>query len=166
MATTFVKIQTVTVCSGGAANIEFTSIPQNFTNLQVFLSGRNTANDPGFDVQFNSLTTNLTMRDIYGSGAAVSSNNFTSITGYMTRSTHTASVFGSTQIFIPNYTSANYKSVSMDNVAENDATATAMSLSAGLWSATAAITSIKLVPNGAGSFAQHSSATLYGIKSS
>jgi hypothetical protein len=163
MANTFKKIQTVTVGSGGAANIEFTSIPQTFTDLKIVLSGRNTANDPGFDVQFNSLTTNLTMKDVYGSGAAVSSNNFTTITGYMARSTYTASVFGNAEIYIPNYTSANFKSVSMESVAENNSTATAMSLSAGLWSATAAITSIKLVPNGSGNFAQYSTATLYGV---
>jgi len=36
-----VAIQTVTVGSGGAANIEFTSIPQTYTDLVVVLSLRN-----------------------------------------------------------------------------------------------------------------------------
>jgi len=35
MANTLKKIQTVTVGSGGAASIEFTSIPQTYTDLKL-----------------------------------------------------------------------------------------------------------------------------------
>ena len=40
MANTFKKIQTVTVGSGGAASIDFTSIPQTYTDLKIVLSAR------------------------------------------------------------------------------------------------------------------------------
>lgn len=163
MANTLKKIQTITVGSGGASSIEFTSIPQTYTDLKVVISGRNSANDPSFDIQFNGSTSNLSSKDLYGSGAATSSSSYTTITGYMARSTYTASIFGSAEFYIPNYTSSNYKSVSVDSVAENNAAATAMNLAAGLWSNTAAITSIKFVPQSGGNFAEYSSATLYGV---
>jgi hypothetical protein len=80
-------------------------------------------------------------------------------------STDTASVFGSTEIYIPNYLSANQKSLSVDSLPENNATGTMASLLAGLWNQTSAITQITLTPY-LGNWAQYSSATLYGIKSS
>jgi hypothetical protein len=57
--------------------------------------------------------------------------------------TATANTFGNTEFYIPNYTSSNYKSFSVDGVTENNATA-AFALYAGLWSNTAAITSFRL----------------------
>ena len=39
--------------------------------------------------------------------------------GYSNPSDYTASVFGSGQIYIPNYTSSNFKSISVENVNEN-----------------------------------------------
>jgi hypothetical protein len=41
MAATYKLIETVTVGSGGAANIEFTSIPQTYTDLKLVISGKN-----------------------------------------------------------------------------------------------------------------------------
>jgi hypothetical protein len=40
MATTYEIIASVTVGSGGAANIEFTSIPATYTDLVVLFSAR------------------------------------------------------------------------------------------------------------------------------
>jgi hypothetical protein len=40
MATTYDLISSVTVGSGGAANIEFTSIPATYTDLVVLFSGQ------------------------------------------------------------------------------------------------------------------------------
>jgi hypothetical protein len=73
----------------------------------------------------------------------------------------TANTFGSGDFYIPNYTSANYKSVSYDVTEENNATQSYSQLGAGLWSNTAAITSITLtaVPT----FAQYSTFYLYGV---
>jgi hypothetical protein len=41
MATTYEAIETVEVGSGGAADIEFTSIPGTYTDLVVKVSARN-----------------------------------------------------------------------------------------------------------------------------
>jgi len=74
-------------------------------------------------------------------------------------------VFSNGSLYIPNYTSSNYKSASSDDVTENNATTAFQYLEAWLWSNTAAITSLTLQPN-LGSFPQYSSASLYGIKNS
>jgi hypothetical protein len=172
MANTFVKISTVTVGSGGAASIDFTSIPQTYTDLQILLSGRS-AGDTGTAyglVRFNNDSgANYTVRTLRGSGSAASSFTDASTTSIyrvaIVGSDYTASVFGNTAIYIPNYTSANYKSVSVDSVIENNATASVQHLIAGIWNDTAAITTIKIIGE-ANNLAQYSSATLYGIKSS
>jgi len=75
--------------------------------------------------------------------------------------TYTANTFASAEIYIPNYTSSNYKSLSVDFVGENNATTSYQYFTAGLFSNTSAITS--LVIDGTDNFVQYSTATLYGI---
>jgi len=162
MATTYTLISSVTVGSGGAANIEFTSIPQTYTDLVVKISQRADSSNAFFYLEFNSSTSNLSNKRLYTNGSTVSSFDSSFIGFYGNRSTFTASTFCNVEIYVPNYTSANYKSVSGDGVSENNATLVEMSLTAGLWSNTAAITSLKLKAD-SGNFVQYSTAYLYGI---
>jgi hypothetical protein len=170
MATTYEAIATVEVGSGGAADIEFTSIPATFTDLVVKMSGRSTSGgvNRGSYIAFNGSSTGYTDLYLQGSGSAASSGSAGGTgniyLGETDGSGATASTFSNQEIYIPNYTSANYKSVSADSVAETNATTQYMSLNAGLWSNAAAITSILLTTSG--NFAEHSTATLYGIKNS
>jgi hypothetical protein len=165
MGNTLKKIQTVTVGAGGASTIVFNSIPQTYTDLKIVVSSRNSLDDASFFVRPNGATTNLSARDVRGSGSSTQSINDPSIfASCMVPSSYTASVFGNGEVYISNYTSSNFKSISIDGVAENNATGTTMSLAAGLWSSTAAITSITLIAGSNGNFVQYSTATLYGIK--
>lgn len=165
-------IETVTVQSGGTANIEFTNIPQTYTDLLVKLSGRssNAANDSDTPrLQFNADTaTNYSNRRLVGNGSTAASYNNSSEAsmrlGYLPASGRTASTFGNLEIYVPNYTSSNQKSVSVDGVDENNATEAYSALVAGLWTGTSAITSIKLFITSY-NFVQYSTATLYGITS-
>jgi hypothetical protein len=174
MATTYEAIATVTVGSGGAANIEFTNIPQTFNNLLVKASLRDTRTDsPVTDtvLTFNGSSSGYSVRVIYGDGSSAgsfSTSGAVYIAGFYENTNQTTSnTFSSCEIFIPNYTSSNNKSVSIDGTSENNATTAYASLVAGLWSNTAAITSLKLAPMfGTMSFVQYSSATVYGIKNS
>ena len=168
MALTYTAIATVTVGSGGAANIEFTSIPGTYTDLLIKFSGRASTTETAFSLQFNgnTSTANYSYRTLQGDGANVSSTNETSlgfIGARINPSDSTASTFGNAEIYIPNYASSNQKSVSIDSVSENNATTARMMLTAGLWNQTSAITSIKLYVVSA-NLAQYSTATLYGIK--
>jgi hypothetical protein len=165
MATTFVKIQTVTVGSGGAATIDFNSIPATYTDLKIVVCARSTNADidDHLFVKPNNSASNMTQRWLRGSGSAASSS--TSVRFAIPGATATASVFGNTELYFPNYTSANFKSFSGETVQETNATEAYQYLCAFLWSDTSAITSLILdLLNG--NFAEHSTATLYGIKSS
>jgi hypothetical protein len=165
MADTFVKIATVTVGAGGAANIDFTSIPSTYTDLLLACSLRSTTTDQDPKMEFNGVTTGYSRRTINGSGTvAASSSASDAWIGTIDSTSNTASTFANTQIYIPNYTSANYKSYSIDAVMENNATQAFQTFNGSLWSNTAAITSIKFSAlSGSLTFAQYSTATLYGI---
>ena len=169
MALQLYKIATVEVGSAGSATIDFTSIPQGYTDLKLVLSTRNSAAAIQIVnvMKFNALTTGYTDRYLYGSGSVTGSG--TSIAapsangvGDAPGANATASTFGNQEIYIPNYTSSNAKSSSVDSVAETNGTAAYMELIANLNTTTSAITSITLYPL-SGTYVQYSTATLYGI---
>ena len=165
MATTYKAIAKVTATTS-VANIEFTSIPGTYTDLLLVTSTRGDNADNTIYLQFNASTTNLSNRRLYTNASTVASYDSSNIVLFTNRSSSgTTSTFDNTQIYIPNYTSSNYKSVSIDNVTERNDTNNDVMLAAGLWSNSSAINAIKLVPV-AGSFVQYSTATLYGIKNS
>lgn len=163
MANTYVQIgTTVTVGSGGAANIDFSSIPSTYTDLNLVLSLRPTSQDSVY-LSFNGSTSSFTARFVEGSGASASSGSATRYVAFPL--TATASTFSSSSIYIPNYAGSNNKSYSIDSVSEaNQATAYA-DLIAGLWSSTSAINQITIsLATGGNTFVQYSTANLYGIK--
>jgi hypothetical protein len=161
---TMVKIETVTVGSGGAANIEFTNIPQTYTDLVIKVSARsNRASFPGDGVTITLNTTGINAaRGLAGDGGTPTSDTDL-IVGVCTASTATASTFGNMDIYIPNYTSSTNKSISSDAANENNATNSTLRLTASLVNLTSAVTSLKLAPFLGTLFAQYSTATLYGI---
>jgi hypothetical protein len=164
MPNTYTKIASVAVGSGGAASIDFTSIPSTYTDLLVKVSGREaTGTSLLFTMQINGVATNQATREVRGSGSAASSGTNTITTLDQNGSGTTASVFGSADIYIPNYASTStYKSISVDAASENNATAAYMRLSAALWSQNTAINQLTFYAS-SGNIAQYSSATLYGI---
>jgi hypothetical protein len=173
MANTFVKIATVTVGSGGATSIDFTSIPSTYTDLQLFASLRDNTGATGKDykIEFNGVTTSYSYKRIYGDGAAAYSDGASTGQSLTIDSANaTASTFANCLIYIPNYAGSTNKSWSADTVSENNASganSAYANLYAGLWSNTAAITSISLKPvSGTPTIQQYSTATLYGIKNS
>jgi hypothetical protein len=167
MANTFKKIQTVTVGAGGASSIDFTSIPQTYTDLKIVLSARTNRASSVTDflsITFNGSTTNRSGRELFGTGTGAGSGTVSILGGgLIVGSTATASVFGSTEIYIPNYTSANNKSLSVDSVSENNGSEAYQDLLANLWANTAAITSISIFSNNSANFVQYTTATLYGV---
>ena len=173
MPTTYEAIATVTVGSGGAADIQFTSIPATYTDLIVKLSARSTggfvsnAVDSAI-IYFNtdtSSTTNYSARTL-SSGAGTPSSDTTKRGGLVNGSSTTASTFANAEYYVPNYAGSSNKSVSIDSATENNSTAAYANLQAWLWSNTAAITAITLKLESGSNFVQYSTATLYGIKNS
>lgn len=168
----FTLISSVTVGSGGASTISFTSIPQTYTDLCLMFSTRAdaTIGDPYYNSYLltNAFPLNggASTRYLLGNGSSVSSasdGNNILLLG-VTSSGATASTFGNTVAYFTNYASTTLnKSVSIDQVSENNATASAAMLSAGLYPANTAITSITIDPFSTGNFVQYSTAYLYGI---
>lgn len=171
MANTFIKIASVTVGSGGASTITFSSIPSTYTDLVILSSLRDTnaiVGNAGIRVIFNGSGSGFSTRWIYGNGTTVLSTTDSGgwiRVGQVPGANATANTFSNDYIYIPNYTSSNNKSLSADSVMENNATESYMTLTAGLWSNTAVITQVQLQSNST-AWAQYSSATLYGIKNS
>jgi hypothetical protein len=183
MAVTYKLIETITVGSGGAATVSFSSIPQTYTDLVVVGSVRSTSttsNTGEYDpmaYRFNATTSGYTAATLQGSGSAALSASLTTGTGSaggtygrmnnsgINNSLSGTSMFSSFNWYIPNYAGSANKSWSLEYVEERNTAASFMELTAGLWSNTAAITEITLgllVAN----YAQHSSFSLYGIKNS
>lgn len=165
-------IYTQTVGSGGAASIVFNNIPQTFTDLKVVLSVRparagNTWDSIGF--LFNGDTSAVYSTTLlyggFGTVASIRNNNAVGLTliNYASSSTATANTFGNGEMYIPNYTGANFKSVIGDSVAENNGSDYILGLSAGLYRSTSAVTSMSVAAVSGGTFAQYSTISIYGI---
>ena len=166
MANTYKLIASSTVGSGGVADITFSSIPSTYTDLQILCSSktnRGTFNNDAIRVNLNSSTSNYTAKRIFGDGSGIGSNTDRGILNNANASTST---FSNTQIYIPNYTSANYKSISADTVTENNGTEAYAGFHTILWSDTTAVSSIVLAPADGTLFLQYTTAYLYGIKNS
>jgi hypothetical protein len=172
MATTYEAIATVTVGSGGAANIEFTSIPATYTDLLLKLSLRCSASGSvgrRTQLRFNGAANdnNLTFRRLYSDGnTAGSDSGSTGHVAWMPDASATANTFSNIEVYIPNYAGSNNKSFSADGVMENNASTNYWGLFADLWSNSAAINAIKIYEVDGNNLGQYSTATLYGIRSS
>jgi hypothetical protein len=163
MATTFTKIADVTVGSGGSASIDFSSIPSTYTDLCIKLSVRSSSGTDG-RIKFNSSSdSTYSMRSLRGDGSTAGSASESSQTSTWLGNVGNASdTFNSMDIYIPNYAGSTVKSMSIDNVSENNGTTAYAILIAGLRNNTDAITSISIF-DPYFTFQQYSTATLYGV---
>jgi hypothetical protein len=171
MAANYVLLEKITVGAAGASSVTFSGIPQTgYTDLVVKVCARFDGSG-GADyvyLQFNSDTNTSNYKSIFlrGNGTTTASASATTEgkirAAIATSNAETANTFSNCEIYIPNYTGSNNKSTSSDWVPENNATATFMGITAGLWSQTTAITSIQLtLPSN--SFVQYSTFYLYGV---
>jgi hypothetical protein len=166
--TSYESIATVTVGSGGAANVEFTSIPSTFEHLQLRMIGRTTSS-PFAKVQYNSDTTASNYRShfIYGNGSSVVATNTADIAyiAYLSTSGNQANEFGDAVTDILDYKNTNkYKTARSINGNEQGSGGFVI-LFSHLWESTSAITAIKILP-ASGDFEQNTKIALYGIKGS
>lgn len=154
-------IETVEVGSGGAASIEFTSIPQDGVDLMVLISHRTVVTGSTLTLNDTGLAGDDALY-LQGNGSSASSNiqSLAFIVG--ADDSYTANTFGNAQIYISNYTSSTNKSVWVDAVTENNASSALSRISAIDFSITSAITSVKFAPS-TGNIEQYSTASIYTI---
>jgi hypothetical protein len=157
---TMTLIQTVTLGTA-AASIEFTSIPQTFTDLLVLSSCRTVGSFANADIGIIRPTNNF--RHLTGNNGAVGSANITSYVfiGATTAALATANTFGNSSCYIPNYTSSNAKVFSTDGVSENNGAPSEARIAASLSTDTSAITSLTI--SSATNLVADSTISLYGI---
>jgi hypothetical protein len=166
-------ISTVTVGAGGASSITFTSIPATFTDLYLVLSLRNTTSSNEFTVmRMNAVTSGYNWRSLnaeeYGAVGTFAASGLgitdAAMIGMNFGTNATSSTFGSTAVTIPNYAGSTAKTFASESIAANTASAPArMHLTGGTCTSTAAINSLTIYGYFGYSFAQYSTASLYGI---
>lgn len=153
-----------------ASSVTFDSIPQTgYTDLQLVYSTRTDESQSiaPLILQFNGVTTGYSTRQIYSSGSSAGSESRGVLGNGMYLGNNVgglaaSNTFGSLEVYIPGYTSSNHKTVNSNNAGEDNATTAYLTMCAGLWTNTAAITSIKLIGL-SGNFVAGSSFALYGI---
>lgn len=153
-----------TQLSTAAGAIEFTSIPQDATDLVLVLSLRgNTTGSTTYLVRFNgdsgaNYDKNY-VRVVGTTLTAVDTANATSAVDGVLPSSATTAFFTTNTTYIKNYTASQSKLVSSDFV--NIGTNSVASITNNYWNSSSAITSITITTNG--TFATLSSASLYKI---
>ena len=172
MPNTYFRIATVSL-STTSASIDFTSIPQTYTDLKLVVSSRTSASAvyEELTITINGVNTNLATKYLYGlSGTTVGSGGYTTgvyrgTVAASTAATATASFFGNSEVYIPNYTDATIpKSISGDGVAvTNSATGGVLIIGAAVNASNSAITSVGFTSPSGANFVAYTKATLYGI---
>ena len=176
MANTYTLISSVTVGSGGAASIDFTSIPSTYTDLVLKVSSRDDrSGQPNGDLAVQiglngTINTGsiYSTRRLYGASTFTGSDSISSAAsagvGMSDSSTATANTFSNNELYFPNYAGSTNKSFSVDGVSENNSSSGGWQiLNAGLAATTNAITDIRLTSFFGTAFAQYTTAYLYGI---
>jgi len=173
-STAFESIASVTVGSGGASNVEFTSIPGTYTHLQIRYIARGTSDSEtangGIYFKFNNNFLTASHR-LHGNGSAAAADASSgglstgSSMGFITGSSANSSIFGVGIVDILDYTNTN-KNTTLRNLSGDDLNGSGfISLVSAFWNNTAAITSISMEKKDAiGGFAQYSQFALYGCK--
>jgi hypothetical protein len=165
VTTSYESIATVTVGGGGAATVDFTSIPSTYTHLQI--RGIAYCNSGvSLRLRINSDSgSNYSTHYLNGNGSSTGAGGAASQTSMFAGSAgNTANIFGGNVIDILEYTSTSkYKTIRTLSGIDSNGGGFVQFMS-GAWLNTSAITSIAIY--GESDLNQYSSFALYGIKGS
>jgi len=171
--TSYESISTITVGSGGAANVTFSSIPQTYTHLQIRILAKTaftSSNQDGLNVQYNGATgSSYNYHYIGGNGSVAYSGGNASAQTFMQSisvagTSSNANTFGSGIIDILDYANTNKNKVQRALGGVDNNGSGVVEMWSGLYLATTAISSIKLYSFNGSNISQYSSFALYGIK--
>jgi hypothetical protein len=160
--------------SGGVGSFEFASIPQNFTHLQLRITGRSRNTSGSFATIYGGFNgqvfgpANYANHTLFGDGASPSTSSSISQgqlnIGQFIWSAVLANVQSSVLIDVLDYTNTN-KNKTVRYLGGWDANGSGRALfGSALWMQTAAINTITVLPDAG--FAEFTRADLYGITSS
>ena len=157
------SIQTVTVGSGGASDVTFSSIPSTYTHLQIRGIAFQSSGPGGIGIQVSGDTgNNYTWHYVQGDGSSATASSATSNSNTYTGDVGTSTGPGAMILDILDYASTN-KYKTFRSLAGYDANGSGkIALKSGVWMNTSTqINSIKIIGV---TFAQYSTFALYGIK--
>ncbi len=139
------SIATVTVGSGGASNIEFTSIPSTYSHLQIRAIAKASGSNFNPKMQFNNDTgTNYSWHYIYGDGStATAGAGATQAFIYNSIISTNASMYNGFVIDILDYANTNKYKTTRELSGQDRNGSGEIALWSGNWRSTSAITSIK-----------------------
>lgn len=168
MAETFTKLAQVTL-GADYANVNFTSISQNYTHLLLTVAARGDTvsyYNNAF-IKLNNITTSyygITMET--GSSTPTVFNDSTGNAGlrfdFPSGGTTSSNQFGVAEVWFHNYTSGSHKGGTAEMYVGNQTSSTFIDRRAWHWSNTAAISSMYITA-ASGKFKTNSTFTLYGI---
>ena len=172
----YVLLETISLTQS-VSSVTFDNIPQTgYTDLKIVMSVRETrnSNGPGYGyIVLNGTSTNFSAKTFggYNSGTGDTGGMFTgstsdnSFTYSLGIDASTSGTFGNGEIYIPNYTSSNYKTITSEglNISNtSDSSPYNISMFSTLWSNTAAITSIS-INSSTNTIMPYSTFSLYGL---
>jgi hypothetical protein len=157
-------IETKTLATA-ASLIEFTSIPQNFTDLILLISARSSINGvaDGLRVRFNNNASGYSSTRLYVFDSTTGSDTNTGGDFILNGALSTANFFSSVQYYIPNYRVSTDKAYLSDGVGATNSSTRFIGMTAGRWSNTQAISSLVISSENGANITANSTASLYGI---
>lgn len=169
MPGSYESIATVSVGSGGASSVEFTSIPSTYSHLQIRAIARGTKSSTVafLNMKLNSDTgTNYTYHLLQGDGSSAVASGVVNDTFFdwarHPAANATASIFGTSVIDILDYGNTN-KFKTVRYLGNYDANGSGyVEFRSGLWRSTNAISTITFTWD-SGNFTQYSHFALYGV---
>jgi hypothetical protein len=162
MPKTYTPISTVTISNSSTTTLDFTSIPQTYTDLVLVCSYGLSAGD--LYMRLNGDTANFSQTELYGNGTTAGSSRLTNRTGYYL-SDQGITRPGPATISTVNFNNYSNTTTFKNVLWRSNDVGVSIEAHIGLWRSTAAITSINFtIVNVAGTITPGSQFTLYGIK--
>ena len=161
------SIASITVPSGGASSVTFSSIPSTYQHLQIRMTSFNTSSIVDMKANFNGDTAaNYSIHYLYGTGTAAAASAIANasyasigITGALFNQGAGVSV-----VDILDYANTNkFKTTRCLSGLDTNSTTCFITLESGSWRSTSAINSITITPQ-SGTLNQYSDFALYGIR--
>lgn len=164
------SIATVTVGSGGASSIEFTSIPGGFSHLQVrgIVRAAAAVTDDNLYFRLNSDTgSNYRSHSLYGDGSTAQANTISTTSGAIATipgASALSNAFSGFCLDVLDYGDTTKNTVTRAFAGTDRNGSGFVHIRSALWMSTSAVSTLTLIVFGGGNFSQYSTAALYGIR--
>ena len=157
-------IKHVVVSGNSTTTIVLDNIPQKYSDLLLKLSVRSGTAQEHVILGFNDSTANFSGRFLTSTNSTAATASYARYLGNVYPSGSPSDSFNNCSVYIANYRTSNYKTVSSQTAGyRQDQASLIETITAQLWSSADPITSIEIRNEGGSALGDSSSVTLYGI---